>query len=65
MNPELNVLAMMKGEEIYIYVYDDESRDQLRDTFRQQAAEPALGLNWFDAAILTRRAEEQTAHVRH
>ncbi|MFQ3651877.1 MAG: hypothetical protein SNJ75_16255 [Gemmataceae bacterium] len=64
MNAELNVLALRKGEEVYIYVYDDQSRDQLRDLFHAQAADPSLGLNWFDAAILNRRAEEQSTHVR-
>ena len=56
---ELNVLALLKGNERYVFVYDDESRPLLIDTFRDQAADQRLSLNWFDAAVLTDRAREQ------
>jgi hypothetical protein len=64
MTNDFHVLALIKGEEIYIYVYDQESRALLPETLKSQAAEPALGLNWFDAAVLNRRADEQTVGVR-
>jgi hypothetical protein len=56
---EFNVLALIKGEERYVYVYDDASRAPLLEAFRAQAADPDLSLNWFDAAVLTRKAREQ------
>jgi hypothetical protein len=56
---EFNVLALVKGAERYVYVYDDASRQPLLETFRAQAADPALSLNWFDAAVLARKADEQ------
>ena len=56
---EFNVLALIKGEERYVYVYDDASRSPLLATFRAQAADPELSLNWFDAAVLTQKAREQ------
>lgn len=56
---EFNVLAMIKGNERYVFVYDDASRDSLIDTFRDQAADPGLSLSWFDAAVLTEKAREQ------
>ncbi|MHB1421659.1 MAG: hypothetical protein ACYC3I_00405 [Gemmataceae bacterium] len=58
---EFNVLALLKGEERYIYVYDDASRAPLLETFRTQADDPGLSLNWFDAAVLTQKAREQAA----
>ncbi len=61
MGREFNVLALIKGEERYVYVYDDASRSPLLETFRAQAADPNLSLNWFDAAVLTRKAREQAA----
>ena len=61
MGRELNVLALVKGEERYVYVYDDASRQELLDTFRAHAAEPGLSLNCFDAAVLTQKAHEQAA----
>jgi hypothetical protein len=56
---ELNVLALIKGNERYIYVYDDESRPDLIDALRNQAADPRLSFSWFDAAVLTEKAREQ------
>ena len=56
---EYNVLALIKGNERYVFVYDDESRQELIDTFRDQAADPRLNLNWFDAAVLTEKARAQ------
>jgi hypothetical protein len=59
MRRELNVLALIKGKERYVFVYDDDSRRQLIDTFREQAADPTLNLNWFDAAVLAEKARQQ------
>lgn len=59
MRREFNVLALIKGNERYVYVYDDASRRELLDAFRDQAADPELNLNWFDAAVLTEKAKEQ------
>ncbi len=56
---EFNVLALVKGAERYIFVYDDESRQQLIDAFRNLAANPDLSLNWFDAMVLTEKARQQ------
>lgn len=61
MGREFNVLALIKGEERYVYVYDDASRSPLLETFRAQAADPDLSLNWFDAAVLRQKVHEQTA----
>ncbi len=58
---EVNVLALIKDHERYVYVYDDESRDVLLRFLREQAADVNLGLNWFDAAVLTQKAHEQAA----
>jgi hypothetical protein len=58
-NRELNVLALFKGEERFIFVYDDDSRDAIIDEIRDRAADPAVALNWFDAAVLTERVRNQ------
>lgn len=55
MSRELNVLALFKGHERFIFVYDDDARESLIDELRHQAANPAVALNWFDAAVLTER----------
>jgi hypothetical protein len=55
----MNVLALIKGQERYIFVYDDESRASLIDTIRDYAADPQVNLSWFDALVLTNKAREQ------
>ncbi len=55
MTQELNVLALIKGEERFIFVYDDDSKAALIADIRHKAADPAVTLNWFDAAVLTER----------
>lgn len=59
MQHELSILALIKGRERYVYVYDDASRDDLLDAIRNQAASPRQSLSWFDAAVLTERARQQ------
>lgn len=59
MRRELNVLALIKGEERFVYIYDDESRQSLIEALRSQAANPNLSFSWFDAAVLTEKAREQ------
>ena len=56
---DLNVLALYKGQDRFVFVYDDDSRAELLDAIRDAAADPRTALNWFDAAILTDRANQQ------
>ncbi len=56
---DLSVLALIKGGERFVYVYDDASREAVVAALRDQAADPVVSLNWFDAAVLTERARHQ------
>ncbi|HEY1188670.1 MAG TPA: hypothetical protein VGE74_13535 [Gemmata sp.] len=61
MTQELNVLALIKGSEQFIFVYDDETKGALIADIRDKAADPAVALNWFDAAVLTERVRNPEA----
>jgi hypothetical protein len=61
---DLNVLALFKGTERFIYVYDDASREALITAFRDAAADPRTSLTWSDAAVLTDRARRQSESAR-
>ncbi len=63
MGREFNVLALVKGEERYVYVYEDSNGEALLEALRAHAADPDLTFNWFDAAVLTQKAREQMAHA--
>ena len=62
---EVNVLALFKGPERFIFVYDDASRATTLDAIRDAAADPQQALNWFDAAVLTDRARQQGMESEH
>ena len=64
MRCELNVLALIKGDEQYVFVYDDDSREPLIDAFRDTAADPRYSFTWFHAAVLTEKAREQARKNR-
>jgi hypothetical protein len=56
---DLSVLALIRGKERYVYVYDDDSREELIEAIRVQAASTQYRLSWYDAAVLTERARQQ------
>lgn len=51
----INVLALLKGEERYVFLYDDRSVDQVLQTLGKYAADPELSFSWYDAAVLSQR----------
>lgn len=51
----INVLALVRGEERYVFLYDDESADQLLRTLGEYAADPELTFSWYDAAVMSQR----------
>lgn len=55
MQTGINVLALVRGEERYVFLYDDESADQLLRTLGQYAADPDLSFSWYDAAVMSQR----------
>jgi hypothetical protein len=56
---ELSVLALIRGKERFVYVYDDDSHEELIEAIRAHAADPAVSLSWYDAAVLVERARQQ------
>ena len=67
MTQDINVLALVKGEERYIFLYDDEHRSEALRTLGRFASNPELSFSWYDAAVLSQRirqtAQEQRAEA--
>jgi hypothetical protein len=51
----INVLALVRGSERYVFLYDDQSADQLLRTLGEYAADPELSFSWYDAAVMSQR----------
>ena len=61
MSQDINVLALVKGEERYIFLFDDSRRTECLRTLGRFASNPELSFSWYDAAVLSQRIR-QTPH---
>ena len=52
----INVVALVKNSERYIFLYDAESTSTLLQTLGRFAGDPELSFSWYDAAVLSQRA---------
>ncbi len=55
MSESVNLLAMVRDEHRFVFLYDDNSVDTLLATFSQYAEDPELEFTWYDAAKLAQR----------
>lgn len=58
MDREVNVLALVKGEERFIFLFDDQNRDETLRQLARFAANPELDFSWYDAAMLSRKIRD-------
>lgn len=55
MQQGVNVLALVKDTERYIFLYDDDSPQALLQQIGRFAADPELSFSWYDAAVLSQK----------
>ena len=58
MTQDINVLALVKGEERYIFLFDDDHRSEALRTLGRFASNPELSFSWYDAAVLSQRVRQ-------
>ena len=65
MSQELNMLALVKGEEKYVFLFDDNNRSETLRQLGKYASDPDLSFTWYDAAVLSQkiRATTETAEA--
>ena len=56
----VSVLALVKGNERYVFLFDDSQRDEVLRQFGRFASNPDLSFTWYDAAVLAKRVREAT-----
>lgn len=59
MSQGINVIALVKESERYIFLYDDESPAAVMQTFGRFAGDPDLSFSWYDAAVLSQKVRKQ------
>lgn len=57
---DINVLALVKGEERYIFLYDDSSRAETLRVLGRYASNPELTFTWYDAAVLSQKIRQES-----
>ncbi len=55
MSQDINILALVKGEERYIFLYDDDNRAETLRVLGRYASNPELSFTWYDAAVLSQK----------
>jgi hypothetical protein len=61
---DINVLALVKGEERYIFLYDDEHKSEALRTLGRFASNAELSFSWYDAAVLSQRIRQTAQEAR-
>ena len=52
---EVSIVAIVKGEERYVFMFDDESRAETLRMLGRYASNPELSFTWYDAAVLSQK----------
>jgi hypothetical protein len=52
---DINVLALVKGEERYVFLFDDKHRSETLRMLGRYASNPELSFTWYDAAVLSQK----------
>ncbi|MDG1873694.1 MAG: hypothetical protein P8J27_07270 [Mariniblastus sp.] len=52
---DINVVALVKGEERYIFLFNDEKKSETLRTLGKYASDSKLSFSWYDAAVLSQK----------
>ena len=55
---DINVIALVKGSERYVFLFDDESREETLKALARHAANPELSFSWYDASVLGQKVRQ-------
>lgn len=60
MDQDINVLALVKGTERYVFLYNDANRAETLRTLGRYASNPELSFTWYDAAVLSQKIRHES-----
>lgn len=55
MSGDINVLALAKGEERYLFLFNDQTRADTLRMLGRYASNPDLSFSWYDAAVMSQK----------
>jgi len=56
---DLNILALVKGSERYVFIYDGHHREETLRTLGRFADNNALSFNWYDVDVLSQQIRQE------
>ena len=60
MSQDINVLALVKGTERYVFLYNDQNRAETLRILGRYASNPELSFTWYDAAVLSQKIRQES-----
>ena len=64
MTQDINVLALVKGSERYIFLFDDNNRAETLRVLGRYASNPDLSFTWYDAAVLSQKIRQNSTEAK-
>ncbi|MCH2213002.1 MAG: hypothetical protein MK110_16990 [Fuerstiella sp.] len=58
MTTSMNVLLLVRDEHRYVFLYDDNSVEEVLSRLSASASDPELEFSWWDAAMLSQRVRK-------
>ena len=53
-------MSLVKGNERYVFLYDDANRAETLRTLGRFASNPELSFTWYDAAVLSQKIRQDS-----
>lgn len=57
---DINVLALVKGKERYVFLYNEKNRSETLRLLGRYASNPELSFTWYDAAVLSQKIRQES-----
>ena len=64
MSRAVNVLALVRDGQRYVFLYDDNSVETVLSKLAEFASDPELDFTWYDAAMMSQRVRQLQADER-
>jgi hypothetical protein len=60
MAKDIKVIALVKGVEQYVFLYDESNRAETLRLLGRYASNPELSFTWYDAAVLSQKIRQES-----
>ena len=57
---DIKVIALVKGEEQYVFLYNENNRAETLRLLGRYASNPELSFTWYDAAVLSQKIRQES-----